>query len=63
MRRANGQRGEMISELPAMKTPTMNHRSFELRGMSCPLSSTMSTRYSGGTEERRIWVAQELTNS
>jgi hypothetical protein len=41
----------MVSELPAMKTPTMNHRSFELRGMLCPLSSTVSTRYSGGTKK------------
>jgi len=37
----------MVSELPAMKTPTMNHRSFELRGMS-PVSCAVWTVYMDG---------------
>lgn len=44
---ANEQRGEMVSELPQMKTPIMNKRSFELRGGSHILALLAVTHEKG----------------
>jgi hypothetical protein len=41
----------MVSELPAMKTPTMNHRSFELRGMSPIFCITIWSFHVGETKK------------